>query len=62
MAQQHLRNILAYLDVATMGQPEVFLQNQEGFFDTDGNIGSSGKDFLKGWMDRFVAWVKRHVD
>jgi len=62
MAQQHLRNVLAYLDVATMGQPEVFLQNKEGFFDGDGNIGAGSKDFLQGWMDRFVAWVKRHVD
>ena len=25
LAQQHLRNILAYLDVPTLGQPEVFL-------------------------------------
>jgi len=33
MAQQHLRNVLAYLDVPTMGQPEAFLQAKEGFFD-----------------------------
>ncbi|MGD9949066.1 MAG: NADPH-dependent FMN reductase [Desulfobulbus sp.] len=62
MAQQHLRNVLAYLDVVTMGQPEVFLQNKEGFFDGDGNIGAGSKDFLQGWMDRYVAWVKRHVE
>jgi len=62
MAQQHLRNVLAYLDVATMGQPEVFLQNKEGFFDENGNIGPASKDFLQGWMDRFAAWVKRQVD
>lgn len=62
LAQQHLRNILAYLDVATMGQPEIFLQNKEGFFDTNGNIGAGSKEFLQGWMDRFVAWIKRHVD
>ena len=60
LAQQHLRNVLAYLDVATMGQPEIFLQNKEGFFDADGNIGSESRDFLQGWMDRFVAWIKRH--
>ncbi|MGE4559929.1 MAG: NADPH-dependent FMN reductase [Desulfobulbus sp.] len=62
LAQQHLRNILAYLDVAIMGQPEIFLQNKEGFFDADGNIGAGSKEFLQGWMDRFVAWIKRHVD
>ena len=26
VAQQHLRNILAYLDMPTLGQPEMFLQ------------------------------------
>ncbi|MDD2467194.1 MAG: NAD(P)H-dependent oxidoreductase [Desulfobulbus sp.] len=61
LAQQHLRNILAYLDVATMGQPEVFLQNKEDFFDAEGNIGADSKDFLQTWMDRFVAWVKRQT-
>ena len=60
LAQQHLRNVLAYLDVATMGQPEIFLQNKEGFFDADGNIGPESRDFLQGWMDRFVTWIKRH--
>jgi chromate reductase len=29
MAQQHLRNILAYLDMPTLGQPEVFMQVRE---------------------------------
>ncbi len=62
LAQQHLRNVLAYLDVATMGQPEIFLQNKEGFFDADGNIGSESRDFLQGWMDRFVTWIKRHTE
>ena len=61
LAQQHLRNILAYLDVPTMGQPEVFLQAKEGLFDADGNIGEASRGFLQGWMDRYVAFVKRHA-
>ena len=61
LAQQHLRNVLAYLDVPTMGQPETFLQVKEGFFDADGNIGAESKGFLQGWMDRYVAWVKQHA-
>lgn len=61
LAQQHLRNILAYLDVPTMGQPEVFLQAKEGLFDSDGNIGEASRGFLQGWMDRYVAFVKRHA-
>jgi chromate reductase len=59
MAQQHLRNILAYLDVPTLGQPEVFIQVKEGFFDQDGNIADAdSKKFLQGWMDRYADWVR----
>ncbi len=60
MAQQHLRNTLAYLDVPTLGQPEVFIQVKDGLFDESGGIGNpSTREFLQGWMDRYVAWVKR---
>jgi chromate reductase len=59
MAQQHLRNVLAYLDMPTMGAPEVYLQMKEGLFDADGGIGAGSLKFLQGWMDRYVAWVGR---
>lgn len=61
MAQQHLRNILAYLDVPTLGQPEAFIQNKEGLFDEAGNIGEASRAFLQTWMDRFATWVKRNA-
>jgi len=60
LAQQHLRNILACLDVPTLGQPEVFLQWKEGLFEADGNIGADSRAFLQGWVDRYVSWVKRN--
>lgn len=60
-AQQHLRNILAYLDMPTLGQPEAFIQMKDGLFDPDGGIGADSRKFLQGWMDRYVAWVKRHA-
>lgn len=60
MAQQHLRNILAYLDVPTMCQPEAFIQIKDGLFDKDGNIGTDSKDFLSQWMTNYVAWIKQH--
>jgi len=61
VAQQHLRNVLAYLDVPTLGQPEVFIQAKEGLFEPDGSIGAGSRPFLQGWMDRYVAWVNRHI-
>jgi chromate reductase, NAD(P)H dehydrogenase (quinone) len=60
LAQQHLRNILAYLDVRTLGQPEAFIQAKDGLFDEAGDIGSESSVFLQTWMDRYVAWVKQH--
>jgi chromate reductase len=62
MAQQHLRNILAYLDMPTLGQPEAFIQVKEGFFGADGSIANdTSRKFLQTWMDRYVAWVKKHA-
>ena len=61
LAQQHLRNVLAYLDVPTLGQPEGFIHAKEGLFDAAGNIGEASKKFLQGWMDQYVAWVRRHA-
>ena len=61
MAQQHLRNVLAYLDVPTLGQPEAFIQVTGGLFDDAGNIGAGSRQFLQNWMSKYVAWVKRHA-
>ena len=61
LAQQHLRNVLAYLDVPTMGQPEAFIQAKDGLFDAAGDIAASSKQFLQNWMDHYVAWLKKHA-
>ncbi len=61
LAQQHLRNILSYLDVPTLGQPEVFIQVKEGLFDESGNIGPASKEFLQNWMNQYVAWIKKNA-
>jgi chromate reductase len=61
LAQQHLRTTLAYLDVATLGQPEAFLHAKEGFFDDDGNIGAASREFVQGWMDKYAAFIRAHA-
>ena len=62
VAQQHLRTILAYLDVPTLGQPEAFIQIRDSFLNEAGAIANENtRKFLQGWMDRFVAWVKLHA-
>jgi chromate reductase len=63
LAQQHLRNILAYLDMPTLGQPEMFLQNKPGLFAADGSIATDDtKQFLQKFMERYADWVKHHAD
>jgi chromate reductase, NAD(P)H dehydrogenase (quinone) len=61
VAQQHLRNILAYLDMPTLGQPEAFLQYADDLFNSDGSVGDASRDFLRSWMDRYVAFVRSRV-
>ena len=63
MAQQHLRNTLAYLDVSTLAQPEVFVHfKDDTLIDEKGHISNDGTEkFLQGFVDRYVAWVRRHL-
>ncbi|MBK1616344.1 NADPH-dependent FMN reductase [Rubrivivax gelatinosus] len=62
LAQQHLRTVLAYLDMPTLGQPEVYLQARDGFFDASGVIADAGTQrFVQSWVDAFAAWVERHA-
>lgn len=59
-AQQHLRTILAYLDVPTMGQPEAFIHAKQDFFDAEGGINTLSKPFLQTWMTHYTLWVQKH--
>ncbi len=60
MAQQHLRNVLTYLDVPVLAQPEVFIHFKDELIAADGSIASDGtRKFLQGFVDKYVAWVHR---
>jgi chromate reductase len=62
MAQQHLRNILAYLDMPTLNQPEAFVQFKPDLIDDKGHVTvDATRQFLQKWMDAYVAWVKKHA-
>lgn len=63
LAQHHLRNILDYLDMPTLGQPEVYLQARTGFFAEGGAIAAEEtRQFLMAFLDRFAAHVKLYAD
>ncbi|HLT25848.1 MAG TPA: NAD(P)H-dependent oxidoreductase [Zeimonas sp.] len=62
IAQQHLRISLGYLDVPTLGQPEVFLHFQNDLIAPDGTVSNdSTRQFLQGFVDTYVRWVGRFV-
>ena len=58
-AQQHLRNVLAYLDVPTLGQPEAFIQFKDGLIDEQGRIAdASTQAFVQRWLAAALQWFE----
>ena len=61
VGKRPLRNVLAYLNVPTLGQPEAFIQAKDDLFNQDGSLGEGSRKFLQGWMDQYVAWIRKHA-
>jgi chromate reductase len=62
LAQQHLRNVLAYLDVALLGQPEMFIKHDASRINEKGEIiNDDTRKFLQSFVDTYVAWVKHEL-
>ncbi len=60
MAQAHLKNVVAFLDMPLMGQPEGYFTTAPDFFDADGNVADeSTAAYLVSVMEAFAAHVKR---
>lgn len=57
-AQQHLRNVLAAVDVAVLPQPEIAIQYRAGQIDADGAITDERlRKRLQLFLDRFGGWL-----
>jgi chromate reductase len=60
VAQSHLRSILVILDVALMGQPEVYFVYRPGLIDANSDITDAGtREFLENYLTRFEVWIDR---
>jgi len=60
VVQQHLRGVLGYLDMPTLGQPEAYVHFREGMIDADGNVASDHTTkYLQTYVDCYAAWVAR---
>lgn len=53
MAQQHLRNVVSYLDVRVMPQPEAYVQTG-----MDGNWDAATDDFIGVYTNALLAWIE----
>ena len=60
LAQQHLRNVLSYLAMPQLGQPEMFLQWKEGLV-KDGAIGADSQQFVQQYVEAFAAFVQKQT-
>lgn len=59
-AQSQLRSVLPVLQMALMGQPEVYLQYRDGLFDEDLAVtDDETRTFLESYLARFDQWIDR---
>ncbi|WP_300765826.1 NAD(P)H-dependent oxidoreductase [uncultured Bifidobacterium sp.] len=56
-AQGQLRNVLLFLGMKVLGQPEVYFNATAGL-DADGKANESSEDFLKAYAQAFVEHVR----
>jgi len=59
LAQAHLKDILIYLNTKLLGQPEVYFAAAHDLFDENGVVIESSNDFLKKYIDAYIAHVNK---
>lgn len=58
-ANQHLRQMLVFLDVPTMQQPEAYIGGANKLFDPAGNLtNDSTREFLTKFAESFARWIE----
>jgi chromate reductase, NAD(P)H dehydrogenase (quinone) len=58
-ANHHLRQMLVFLNVPAMQQPEAYIGGADKLFDASGSLTSeSTREFLKKFIDAFAAWIE----
>ena len=59
-ANHHLRQMLVFLDMPTLQQPEMYIGNAATLFDAQGKLTKDGtRDFLAKFMTAFETWIGR---
>ena len=59
-AQYHLRQIMVFLNMFPINQPEVMIGNASKRFDQEGNLtDEQTKEFIRQLLQNLVAWTRR---
>jgi len=59
-ANHHLRQMLVFLDMPALQQPEAYIGGAAKLFDANGELTvESTREFLKKFMVSFAAWIER---
>lgn len=61
MAQQHLRNVLSFLEMPVLSQPEMYIRATDDLFDADGGVGAVGLPYAQRFVQQFEAWIAKHA-
>ena len=61
-ANHHLRQMLVFLNMPAMAQPEAYIGGIAKMFEGDNLTNDSTKAFLQTFIDAFAAWVERNAD
>ena len=60
-ANHHLRQVLTFLDMPTLQQPEAYLSNSSQLFDESGKITNENTvKYLQSFVDAFVKWIDKN--
>ncbi|MDR1944137.1 MAG: NAD(P)H-dependent oxidoreductase [Synergistaceae bacterium] len=57
-AQNHLKQVLSFLDLRTMNQPEFYFAFPKEL--PNGKLPDPARDFLRLYISRFVEWIDGH--
>jgi chromate reductase len=61
-ANHHLRQMLVFLNMPTLLQPEVYIGKVADRFDDDGTlVDDSTRDLVWQFMDAFADWISLHA-
>lgn len=58
-AHHHLRQMLVFLDVPALQQPEAYIGGAAKLFDTEGHLANAGtRAFVTDFMEKYAAWLE----